>query len=101
MPSAIETDGADCTRDLDGLRPASDEPVYARRVGVRVAEQAIDGGLADAEVDGVDGVRVGEDAADLTVGGGADVVVGGEGGGWREGEGDVVVGGNGGEENSC
>ena len=99
MPAAIETDGTDRTRDLDGLRPAFDEPVYARRVGVGVAEQAIEGGLADAEVDGVNGVRIGENAADLTVGGGADVV-GDEGGGWREGGGDVVVGGDGGEENS-
>ena len=51
------------------MPPAFEEPVQARRVGIRVAGQAIDGGLADVGVDGVDGVRVGEDAADLTVGG--------------------------------
>lgn len=73
---SIEADDTNRLRDLDeSLSAFFREPVRARCVGERVAEEAIDGGLARAQVDRVGGVRVGEDAADFAVGGGE---VGGE-----------------------
>lgn len=55
--------------------------------------------MAGAETDRVYGVRVGEDATDLTMWNGGEVGV--EFGSRREGERNVVVWRDGGQENSC
>lgn len=71
-------------RNLDGFPSAFIEPVRPLCIGPRVAEEAIDGGLAGAEINVVDGVRDGEHAANLAVGGRSGDV-GGEIGSGREG----------------
>lgn len=65
--SSIETDGTNRSCNLDNSFFAFREPVRARCVGPWVAEEAIDGRLAGAEANGVDGARIGKDATDLIV----------------------------------
>lgn len=69
MHLLIEADGATpVRRDRDGLvESRMIQPVRARRVGRREAEEVADGGLAALEVDRVERVWERDDAADHAV----------------------------------